>query len=87
MTTDKQGTNDNHKPSDTCTPSHPLRLEVNMKGDSKETGMVFVHSEGRTKGTGSLEVAGRENRRDRLSDESERVNEGTGSHQLPLSCP
>lgn len=42
-----------------------------MKGDSKETGVVFVYSEGRTKGTGSLEVADRESRRDRQLDESE----------------
>lgn len=48
--------------------------------------MVFVHSEGRTKGTGSLGVAGRKSRRGRRLDESKRVNEGTGSHQLLLSC-
>lgn len=57
-----------------------------MKGDSKETGMVFVHREGRTKGTGSLGVVGRKSRRGRRLDESKRANEGTGSHQLLLSC-
>lgn len=35
-----------------------------MKGDSKETDIVLVHSEGGTKGTGSLEVADRKGRRD-----------------------
>lgn len=62
-----------------------------MKGEVKrgceETDMVFVHSEGRTKGTGSLEVAGRKSRRSGQLDESKRMNEGTGSHQLLLSCP
>lgn len=54
MITDKQGADHNHKVSHICTPEHPLRPTVNMKGDSKEIGMVFVHSEGRTKRTGSL---------------------------------
>lgn len=52
--------------------------------------MVSVYREGRTKGKGSLEVAGRKSRRDRRdrrADESKRVNEGTGSHQLQLSRP
>lgn len=70
MMSEKLGTDHNHKPSHICTPSHPLGPTVNMegemKGDSKETGMVFVHSEGRTKEMGSLEVAGRGSRRARL---------------------
>lgn len=41
-------------------------MKGEMKGDFKETGMVFVYSEGRIKGTGSLEVVGRERKRDRL---------------------
>lgn len=45
-------------------------MKGETKGDSKETAMV-VHSEGRTKGMGSLEVASRESRRDRLLDASE----------------
>ena len=62
---------------------------VKMKGDSKEIGMVFVYGAGKTKGMGSLEVAGRKSRQGRRDslDESKRVNEGTGSHQLQLSCP
>ena len=64
--TDTQGTDDAHRPAHMCPPSQPLRPEVEMKGDSTETGVVFVHSEGRTKGTGSLEVAGKDSRRHRL---------------------
>lgn len=62
-----------------------MNTEGEMKGDSKETGTVFVHSEDRTKEAGSLEVEERAGETDYKM--SQRVNEGTRSHQLPLSCP
>lgn len=74
MTDDKQSTDHNCKSSHiylaTLTSpdaQYERRDERRLQGDS----MVFVHSEGRTKGMGSLEMASKESKRDRLLDESE----------------